>query len=292
MSLSSTAYVYDGSLEGLLTCIFMAYANHEHPDDVATESELQPRLDQFVRTIETDTALATRVHDGICRTCGPAGFAAVRSASLSSNPNRGSIIYRFVRYAMKENRPHNCAGCNKQGSCLGTGTDRLNTCPKAHQRSIMSDIANPTVGNLHALVKEVANEAERMRQFIRFQHMENGVWFAQCNPKASVVPVVMPHFAARFNTQPFIIFDENHHLAGVSERGSWHLVQTDSITLPNHAAEEAAMQEAWKRFYKAVSIESRYNPELRRQFMPKRLWKNITEMQETICSKPQRYTPS
>ena len=45
------------------------------------------------------------------------------------------------------------------------------------------------------------------------------------------------------------------------------------------------MQRAWKRFYRAVAVESRYNPELRRQFMPKRLWKNITEMQEDAPGK-------
>ena len=42
------------------------------------------------------------------------------------------------------------------------------------------------------------------------------------------------------------------------------------------------MQAAWKRFYDVVAVEARYNPELRRQFMPKRLWKNIVEMHERI----------
>lgn len=42
------------------------------------------------------------------------------------------------------------------------------------------------------------------------------------------------------------------------------------------------MADAWKRFYDAVSIKDRYNPELQRSFMPKRLWGNITEMQERI----------
>ena len=42
------------------------------------------------------------------------------------------------------------------------------------------------------------------------------------------------------------------------------------------------MKDAWKRFYRTIAVESRYNPELRRQFMPKRLWKNITELQEDL----------
>ena len=62
----------------------------------------------------------------------------------------------------------------------------------------------------------------------------------------------------------------------------WHLVKTDALNLPDRAADERTMQQAWKRFYKTVAVESRYNPELRRQFMPKRLWENITEMQEEL----------
>lgn len=38
------------------------------------------------------------------------------------------------------------------------------------------------------------------------------------------------------------------------------------------------MADAWCRFYRALSVNCRYNPELRRQLMPKRLWKNITEV--------------
>ena len=45
------------------------------------------------------------------------------------------------------------------------------------------------------------------------------------------------------------------------------------------------MQQAWKRFYDTGAVEARYNPELRRQFMPKRFWKNITEMQEDLPGK-------
>ena len=40
------------------------------------------------------------------------------------------------------------------------------------------------------------------------------------------------------------------------------------------------MQYAWKTFYDTLSIDSRYNPELRRNFMPKRFWKNLTEIKE------------
>ena len=121
-----------------------------------------------------------------------------------------------------------------------------------------------------------------MMQFLRFEHLEGGLWFARCNPQANVVPLLMDWFSGRFNTQPFVIHDEGHDLAGVYEGSDWYLVRTDRLDLPGPAADERAMKDAWKRFYRTIAVESRYNPELRRQFMPKRLWKNITELQEDL----------
>ena len=42
------------------------------------------------------------------------------------------------------------------------------------------------------------------------------------------------------------------------------------------------MQAAWKGFYDVMSISVRYHPELRRHFMPKRLWRNITELRDGL----------
>lgn len=47
------------------------------------------------------------------------------------------------------------------------------------------------------------------------------------NPKASVVPLIMNHFVERLGVQPFIIYDEVHHLAGVYDGGDWQLVNTE-----------------------------------------------------------------
>ena len=268
------AYCYDGTLEGLLSAVFAAYAHREDPTDVVRPDALQPRLGQYVRDIATDLELALRVQRGICRTCGAEAFDAVKEASLSDDPGAGTAVYRFVRYAMAENRPHDCGRCRQRARCNGV-------CTRA-RRNVLGDIAHPAVEPLLKLRRAVGNERHRMLQFIRFEHLENGVWFARCNPSASVVPLIMDWFSGRFNTQPFIVFDENHGIAGVYEGREWYLVRTDGIDLPGPAADEALMQRAWKQFYRTVAVESRYHPELRRQFMPKRLWRNITEMQEDL----------
>ena len=272
-----------GSLEGLLSAVFEAYARREDPQDVARADVLQPRLGQTVRVIETNEEHAVRVRRGIRRACGDAAYDAVKHASLSDHPDAGTIVYRFIRYAMAQSKPHDCSGCKRRGSCGGPCGKFA--CTGKARRSVLGDLAHPAVEPLHRLARSVMNERHRMLQFLRFEHLENGVWFARCNPAASVIPLLMDWFSGRFNTQPFIIFDEAHNIAGVYEGRDWYLVQTENVDLPDRASEERLMQQAWKRFYDTVAVEARYNPELRRQFMPKRFWKNITEMQEDLPGK-------
>lgn len=256
--LADVAYCHDGTLEGLLSAVFEAYARREDPQDVASADVLQPRLGQTVRVIETNEQHAVRVRRGLRRRCGDAAYDAVKHASLSDHPDAGTIVYRFIRYAMAQSSGRRA------------------------RRNVLNDLANPAVQPLHRLERSVLNERHRMLQFLRFEHLENGVWFARCNPAASVIPLLMDWFSGRFNTQPFIIFDEAHNIAGVYGGADWYLVEAQHVDLPDRASEERLMQQAWKRFYDTVAVEARYNPELRRQFMPKRFWKNLTEMQEDL----------
>lgn len=280
----SVAYLYDGTLEGLFTAVFCAFERHETPMDVCRTDSYQPRLSQLAVTIETSLPKADRVRAGILRACGRRGYRRVRRAALSDDPSAASAVYRFIAFAMAENAKRPCSTCPRRGTCRSAFTNpKLTSCPKVVGR-LIDDVANPAIKPVHKLSMFVNRECEHMRQFLRFQELEGGLFYARCNPKANVVPLIMDHFAERFNVQPFIIYDENHHIAGISEGGNWQLVNTrdwpdHELRLPPTTASEATMAEAWRRFYRALAVDCRYNPELRRCFMPKRLWKNITEVQ-------------
>lgn len=296
------AYLYDGSVEGLLTALFSAYARHENPTDITTKSRYQPRLGQHAVAIETNAEQALRVERGLCRVAGNAAFEAVVYAALSDDDAAGVKALRFVRHCMAPpNRAirRNAESQNMDGQTAiwqkaGSRPSRSNEHRPSWTRryDALSDITHPAVAPLYEVARAVGNERHRMLQFIRFQELEGGLWFARCNPSASVVPLVMGHFAARLNIQPFIIFDENHRLAGVWDRHTWYLVPDATMELPAPCAREREMAEAWRVFYRRVAIDSRYNPELRRQFMPKRLWKNLTEMQTEDFGRSDAQLPS
>ncbi len=279
------AYAYDGTLEGLLSAIFASYERRERPTDVEPESRLQLRLGQRLARIETNPSHAARVLAGVRRQCGWQAELALKRAACSDEPDAGTAAYRFVRYAVDEQKRRDCEHCRKRLACKGRGG--VGPCPRRRGRAF-SDITHPAVERLFRISCSVSQECEHMRQFVRFQHLrgEGGdLWFSRVNPKASVVPLVMGHFVERMSDAPFIIYDEVHEVAGVYDGGDWYLVATAGQgdlqqALPAPGADEALMGEAWRTFYRSVAIDARYNPELRRQFMPKRFWKNLTEMQE------------
>lgn len=250
LAMTMLAYIYEGSLEGMLSTIFEAYERREFPDDVAPQGLFQQRLGEEVRHVQTNVEHARRVRAGLIRVCGFRAYEALRAVYLSDDPRKGSIIHAFVRYAMKRGA------------------------------RALDDIAHPDVVDFISLNRSVYNERHHWQEFLRFRQVEGGLYFAQCNPKANVVPLLMGWFSARFNTQDFMIYDEVHDIAGVSHDGFWSLVRTDVLEIPSDTCEERLYSHAWKTFYDAVAVKGRYNPELRRQLMPKRFWGNMTEMKK------------
>lgn len=284
------AYLYDGSLEGLLSAIFCAFENKVAPNDVVREHEYIPRLGQSHVVIGTDIDKAKRVRDMLCRQCGYEAYRHITKVSLSGDPNAGTYAYRYVRHLVDRIRSSDCRACKERKGCSRkSGKGRIDTsrCFTFKRFAAIGDITDPLVSPIFAIARSVDAECEKMRQFARFEHLsgeDHDLWFARVNPKHSVVPLIMGHFVERFNIQPFIIFDEYHDLAGVYDGNGWFLVKTTeediSHNLDKLSADERLMQHAWKTFYDTLSIDSRYNPELRRNFMPKRFWKNLTEMKE------------
>lgn len=251
------ALIYDGTIEGLMSAVFAAWELHHQVEDVLSQEYGQIRLGQQVVVIETDFEKAQRVKAGLQRRCGVKTWRTIAQAACADGADVGTIVYQAIRRLMGKN-----------------GAQALN------------EAADPTIAALLKLARHVEIETEHMRQFMRFSQADDGLWYAVCNPNASVVPLVMNFFAARFNTQRFIIYDEVHHLAGISEDGSWELVRINQLNVPAPNEHEALMQDAWKHFYRSATIEARYHPELRRHFMPMRLWKHITELHENVEERP------
>ena len=252
--LEHVAYLYDGTPEGLMCAIFDSFKRGETPEDITTEQRYQPRFLQSQHRVVTSFEIASRVRAGIVREGGDHVFNAILRSAATEEPDAEVSILRFVRYLMD-----NASGRNK----------RIN---------VLDDLSNPVVERIAQLNRRALNEAEKTRQFVRFNRLENGVFFARCNPNVSVLPFVMDHFAERFNIQPFIIYDENHAIAGVYDGTSWSLIRDTVPEVSLDECDDSFYEALWAAFFHATTIDSRFNPELQRHFMPVRLRKHLPEL--------------
>ncbi|MDR1014555.1 MAG: TIGR03915 family putative DNA repair protein [Coriobacteriales bacterium] len=257
-------YLYDGTLEGMLTAVFEAFRRKEVPLEIAQEDGLQQSLMCSYIPILTDVAKAERVRNGVSGTLGERTYENLKRVFLSDDGRKGGVIVRYLLYTMRKGRR----------AC--------------------SHLANPAVASFEELLGKVAKEAHYMLQFVRFAQLENGVYFSRIEPQASVVPLIMGHFAARFNVQPFMIYDARHGLSGVFDTERWWLVDARDVQEPPPSRAQDGFQALWQTFYDTIAREERRNPVCQRNFMPKRFWGNLCEQipPQLRNLRPQTTTPT
>ena len=64
------------------------------------------------------------------------------------------------------------------------------------------------------------------------------------------------------------------------KNGDYSFIHADRIELPPESPEEQQYQAMWRTFYDTIGIEGRRNETCRRTHMPKRYWRELTEMQQ------------
>lgn len=241
--------LYDGTFEGLLCAVFDSYSYSPPPQQVDEAAQYQPQLGCRYCESAPDAKKAARVTAGVRRCMGELGYRKIWQAFLYSRPEKATIIYRYIRLGMH------------------------------HGLRIHRMLTHPTVMAIDKLCTLTGRESNFLTEFLRFSELEGHIYYAEITPEHYSLPLIMPHFAARMNTHPFLIHDKTHQVAGVYDRKEWVLVSTDDMHIPALSEDEIAYRRLWKTFYDTIAIKERINPALRRQLMPKKYWKNMTEMQ-------------
>lgn len=240
-----TAYLYDGSFDGLLCCIFTAIAEKESPADILPENAAQPSLCP-PRYILTDSVHASRVRNSIPKKISSEALYWVENGFLSCLENKERVILDFLRKGYKK----------------GPSITRM--------------LQDETVFCLHKAVQFVDNETHLLKGFIRFAQ-RNGALTAIISPKNQVLPRLAPHFVQRYPEETFLIYDDTHGMVLTYWNHKCMILPADSIDMPALDEQEAQYEALWKRFYDTIAIEGRYNPRCRMTHCPKRYWHNMTE---------------
>ena len=245
-----TTYFFDGTKNGLLTCIFESFYDRRIPDDVTTECVQCGLLDEIV-TIKTDNEKAERVYKCL-KNC--------KTKYLVSDFN---LTFR--------------SGEKKRFKVL---FDYLNVAISNKNIDVSKAFALPEIQAFTDLKNRIYTETHRFKGFLRFMETEKGFYYACYEPDNDITELLVSHFTARLQS-PFIIHDIKRNILALCDRKRYKILNggDNSVTVFMSESEEIFL-DLWQQYYKSINIEERKNLRQMRNYMPERYWKNLSEKQE------------
>lgn len=255
----SKTLIYDGSFNGFLTAVFVAFDEKINVADIQKNGQGQNGLFSETETIFTHVEKAKRVWNGI-RNKNHNAIANVYFAFLSETEGVELMLYTYIQKLM-------ATTLEKQ-----------------------MDYSDGIVLYIDQLAKKVGREKHRMEAFVRFQLTKDDIYFANIEPDFDVLPLISKHFRNRYADQQWLIYDVKrkygiyYNLDRV-EMVSLNLKEIHFNKIHKSDAflsEEYDYQTLWNDYFKSTGIKSRINPKLHTQHVPKRYWKYLSEKKEAV----------
>ena len=252
--MTDLVYIYDGSFEGFLCCIFESYAKKEVPTAICSDEDFIPVLFP-TREIQHDREHAARVYRKVAA-CSSYAASLLHRGFLTCMEKREIAMYRLTRKLLRE----------------GPG----------FLRNLSDETAYPIV----KAVRHLEGEVHLLKGFTRFSEL-SGVLGGEIEPKNRVLPLLRGHFCARYCNESFFLYDRTHHESLFYAGGKAVICPLEDFQMALPSEAEAHYRLLWKRFYDTVAIKERYNPRCRRTNMPMRYWGTMTEFQSESHFKAQ-----
>ena len=238
-------YYYDGSFDGLLTVIYMAYNDRE-----SNMLRVSAKAEQLILALDdihiiTDFFKARRVEKAICEKLSQNFLNSIRTCFLSNDKNKDTVIVHMVYKALKQ------------------GEEILNS---LDEHALY----------MNKLVRQVLNERHKYLGLLRFKEMKDGTMFSTIEPKNNVLPILIYHFKNRMKREKFAIFDKGRKMIVYYDGKKAEIFFVKSLEI-EWSDEEIEYSELWKTFHKSISIKERENKKLQQSNLPKYYWKHLIE---------------
>lgn len=258
-------YQHDHTLDGILSAVFDAYSNHQHPDLLIGKGEPLPLFHDQTHEVTTADNRAQRVWAGLEKRLTRDGLRVITTSYLSELPELDNHLFQYIYKVFQ----------------LPEGA-----------RSIERNMSDPDVLAVTNICRKVMHERLRMMQFIRFQKTKDDTYLAVVAPDHNVLPLVIDHFFDRFRDQSWLIYDARRKYGFYSDQQEVTRITFEEDTpLPFDlesgklndevlSDDDHLFQELWKTYFKAICIRERMNPKKQLNDMPRRYWKYMTEKQK------------
>ena len=261
-------YVFDNTLDGLLTAVFDSFSLGQQPEMLLAEGEQLPLFAEAPHMVATDGEKAGRVWKGLEKHLSKDGLRMITLSWLSEERRLNQPLFNFICKVFRQ----------------------------PHVKCLERNASDPDVLEVRNTCRRVLHEQLRMKQFIRFQKAKDGTYLAVVSPDHNVLPLIISHFQDRFNDQPWLIYDAKRHYGFYyaaspdPSKGSEVIRITfeDEASVPFNltngkldadvlSSDDALLQELWRTYFKAICIKERMNPKKQLSDMPRRYWKYMTE---------------
>ncbi|MFS4468217.1 TIGR03915 family putative DNA repair protein [Maribacter sp. 2210JD10-5] len=251
--------IYDGSFNGFLTAVFVAFDEKIQVADIQKNSEGQNGLFSESEIIFTNIDKAKRVWNGI-RNKSRNAINNIYFAFLSETEGIEPMLYTYIRKLMAVR-------------------------DKKHM-----DFSDGTVLYISQLAKKVGREKHRMEAFVRFQLTKDEIYFANIEPDFDVLPLISKHFRSRYADQQWLIYDVKRKYGIFYNLERVKIVSLDLNEIHFNRTRKSRLftkgeyeyQELWNNYFQSTNIKSRINKKLHTQHVPKRYWKYLSEKKEAV----------
>lgn len=254
-------YECEDSVNGILSAVFEAGISGYGHDYIRIEPRIagysyDTLLFSEYISVETSPKKAENVIRTVREKIGYHAYVYVMRVAASAFSDRGDAIYQFVTY----------------GFSMG--------------EKVCMALQIPWVRRIFAIDRAVGNEWRYYIEFLRFQEVqkEPALLFAIIEPKHRILSMLAEHFANRFMSEWFIIYDKTHQEAVYHQAdGEWeiHLLSKDEGSrMESLAEQEEVYVDLWKTFFNSIANKERENKCNQRNMLPLHYRKHMTEFIE------------
>lgn len=249
-----TTLLYDGSFDGLFTAIFEVFEYRYKDVEIASKERFyQENIFAEIHEVITQTEKAERVINKLEQNIGKTGIHELLKVYLSEDIELEQLILSAVKQSIKN-----------------------------PTENILQNYADNDILKISKICKSVSRERHRMTAFVRFEKMQDDVFFAKIDPDFNVLPLIRKHFKDRYQDQKWMIYDLKRNYGVLYDLENCDFFYPDEkLDLHKYQQkfhdEENQYQKLWQRYFTKTNIVERKNLKLHIQHVPRRYWKYLTE---------------
>ena len=244
--ISNKIYLYDGNFSTLMDLITKLLAFKTKPLNICNQNNYLPSLLDETIELKLDNNFdisKIKVTKKILKT--------IYYVYLSTDEHKELIIYYFLLNALK------------------------------YQDKIFTMRNLKCVNSTLKIAKYVSNENHKLKGFLRFQELENHILYAEISPTNNVLELLSIHFMKRLKNEYWIIKDVGRNTYSFYDKQKYYIIADENINLKTLGAieKEKEVENLWVTFFNTIGIKERKNTRCQMNFMPKKYWKYIIEME-------------